>query len=118
MILLNWGWSMYVVSFFVTFFLIIVDVILTNINARLQYNYYKVEVLPWIRFAYNKRPPTVGLFISLFFNLLIFVAFFFLPVRITWIGVLLGFFLYRVVHSLVRLLYMRKMRREIHGQGK
>jgi len=96
----------------------IMDVILTNINARFQYNYYKVEVLPWIKFAYKNKTPVMGLFISLFFNLLIFVAFFFLPVRITWIGILLGFFLYRVIHSLVRLLYMKKMRREIHGQGR
>jgi len=110
MLFLSFSWETYVIVFLVAFFCMIVDNVITNINARFQFEYYRSEILPWVRWAYKNKSSLTGLLLSMLCSLGIFMAFILLPIRLTWIVFLLGFWAYRVFHSSMKLYYMTRRR--------
>jgi multisubunit Na+/H+ antiporter MnhE subunit len=112
MLLLNFTWGTYVTIFLISFFFMVVDGVITNINARFQFEYYRSEILPWVRWAYKNKSFLVGLLLSMLCGLGIFVAFILLPIRLTWIVFLFGFWFYRVFHSSMKLYYNMRRKRQ------
>lgn len=111
MIIVNFNMAEYLVAMLLTFFIIILDSILTNINARLQFEYYRVEILPWVRWAYKNKSSMIGLLLSIISNLVISVIFFLLPIKLSWLLALTGFWIYRLYHVSMRLYIFSRRRR-------
>jgi hypothetical protein len=97
-------------SVMAVFFLILIDVIVTNINSRLYQDYYKIEILPWNKVIYKYLSGIVAMIVCIAVNFGLFAILFLMPISITWSVALLGFMLYRVIHSGGRLVqYWRLM---------
>jgi len=113
MILMNYTMNQYVVCFVVTFFLIILDAIFTNINAKLYANYYLVEMIPWNRLIYKYVPGVGALVLSLVCTSGIYFGLMMLPISISNFLIILGIFIYRTAHSMYRAIYNWRM---YHGK--
>lgn len=105
--------SQYILCVLITFFLLLLDTVIVNINSRLYSEYFKIELLPWNRLIYKKLSGFVALFVSLFCNIFIFVVLLILPVKISFTVFYLGFISYKVLNSILRLVeYWRIGRHE------
>jgi len=109
MLFLNFVWREYVLCAVILFFLILMDSIITNINANLYPKYYKLETLPWNKFLYRNLSLTLALILSTVVNLLVFFGVMFFPVKITFLVLFVGFWLYRLLHSILRCVELRRL---------
>ena len=107
MLFMNFSLNQYFLIIGITFFIIVLDNIFTNINSRLYNEYYKLEILPWNKLIYRKSTPLVAIILSFIVNLGILFVMFLLPIKITWIVVFSGFWIYRLWHSIIRLWYIK-----------
>jgi hypothetical protein len=112
MIPLNFSLGTYLIIFLITFFFMVVDNIITNINARFQFEYYRSEILPWVKWAYKGKSFIAGLVISLLCGVGTFLIIILLPVRLTWVVFLFGFWTYRLFHSSMKLYYTTRRRNQ------
>jgi hypothetical protein len=108
MLLLNLTLQGYVLVMIITAFLILLDSIGALINSRLYREYYRLETLPWNKFLYKKIKPIGAFLLSLCINSLTLAIFILLDIRISWVLVLFGFWIYRFWHTCLRLWYWRK----------
>jgi hypothetical protein len=111
MILAGYNMDQYMMAILCTFFFIVMDIIITNINSRLYHDYYKIELLPWNRYIYKNTSGMMALALSIFINIGIFVLYVFLPMSISFSMFYCGVMFYRVSNSFMRLYqYWRMMR--------
>ena len=108
MMLVNFSLEAYLLVIGTTFFIIVLDNILTNINARLYTDYYKLEILPLNKLAYYTQNRVIALFLTFIINIGLLVLILVLNISITWTVVFAGFWIYRLWHSIMRLWYWRK----------
>lgn len=103
MLLVNLTLQEYVIATLCLFFIILIDSILTNINARLSgVDYSTVEMLPWVKYSYRINNMLGALVLSASISMLLTVGMFFMPFSISIVLVLLGFWMYRLWNSLYR----------------
>jgi hypothetical protein len=86
----------------ILFFIIIVDSTMTYINSKLVQDYYLMDNLPWIRLIYRNVKGPLVVFLSLVVNLLVVVLVYLLPIKVTFVVFLLGFWVYRLFHTLTK----------------
>ena len=92
-----------------TFFLIIIDIIVTNINSRIYDKYYTIELLPWNRYIYKNMSENIAFIISVLINISIYIVFLVLPISIAYTMMYLGIMIYRTSNSIMRLIQYWKM---------
>jgi hypothetical protein len=94
--------NVYIVVLLLTFFLVILDSIVTYVNAKVYNNYYIIELLPWNRIIYKKLSGVVAFILSFVFNLALFISLFLVRININFMFVFTGFMIYRTTNSIVR----------------
>jgi hypothetical protein len=102
MIWLNFTAMGYMLAAVIAFFIIIIDSIMTYINSKLIPEYYTMDNLPWIRLIYKNAEGVFAVFLSIIANLFTLALVFILPIRVTFVVFLLGFWSYRLFHTLTK----------------
>ena len=79
------------------FLLITLDAVITNIVARAAgMNYYRVESLPWAKWAYKRKNLTFAMAIHFLVNLVAMIVIVLLPIKASYILFFIGIFFLRV----------------------
>lgn len=112
MLFINFVWHNYVFVYIILFFAIIFDCIITNINARMINEYYRIEAFPWNRLIYKITNPLAALFLTILINLGLVFIITILPIKITYIVLVLGIWIYRLYNSGLRLWSVYKLKEE------
>jgi hypothetical protein len=93
----GFGLYEYVGFVMIMFLLITLDAVITNIVARAAgMNYYRVESLPWAKWAYKRSNLTFAMAIHFLINLVVMVSIVFLPIKASYILFFIGMFFLRV----------------------
>jgi uncharacterized protein YacL len=112
MILLGFTLNQYIACLLITFFMILIDCVVTYINSRVYHNYYVIELLPWNRIIYKKMSGIGALILSVLANLICFAMLFLLPIQISLSIFYMGFIAYRLLNSIMRFMQYWRVKDE------